>query len=184
MKTLHLLILPGLCIALAACNDKVGKLPDADPAPVPITNNQSPSATDPRPALDMPPELAAWSGNAGGQPNELCSLDAVNGLPPANGQLRAQFGASTTFEGWIATPKLDAPERMTLFLDGSEDFKIDGKTGVQRTDVADALGKQALKAGFEISLVKLRAPPGNYVVLVGQGEGATICKTQATLKVE
>lgn len=115
-----------------------------------------------------------------------CSLDVVN-LNAAQGAAIDHIGLAS-FDGWVgdaATGKV--PARISLVLDGVQDFHVQASTGGNRPDVAAARHNPAfMLSGFHVDAYLAGVPVGDYqVMLYYQIKGKTmVCPTNDTVSVQ
>lgn len=178
-KTLSVAFVLGACLSLAACGDKS---PDADA--------KSATATPPAAASDAAasvPGLSAWTGDlAAAQPDQLCTLDVLNGVVAKDGKFALPTGQPAVFEGWVATSDMQSAPLFSLVLDGASDFQIIGTTGVARDDVAKAYSNDQLAtAGFRLEIPALSVPAGDYTLVIAHQEAGVwkSCDTKEVLTV-
>lgn len=94
-----------------------------------------------------------------------CSLDTVNGQPIAAVTLKA--GDDALFVGWVGDPQGGVPSDARLILTGDGGmYAAPVRTGRDRPDVVDALGKPGLaQSGFGVATT-LAVEPGTYRVAI------------------
>lgn len=163
------------CLLASACTDD--KVADETSVSTPSVAADAAPAPSPAPVAAV---LSAWSGSLDGLgETPLCAVDAANGLPAADGAFALQTGQPASFEGWAAMTNLDNPGPVNIILDGEQDFKINGATGVSREDVATAYNSPRLaQAGFKVEIADLAVPPGEYQMVVEHTESGVpvICR--------
>jgi hypothetical protein len=188
-KTLPVAFVLGACLSLAACG---GKTPDAAPtsaaapaaAPAADASTAVPDAAASAPG---PSVLSPWTGDlAAAQPDQLCALDALNGIVAADGKFALATGQAAVFDGWVATSDMRSAPSFSLVLDGASDFQINGGTGIARDDVAKAYSNDQLAtAGFRLELPALSVPAGDYTLVIAHQEAGVwkSCDTREVLTV-
>jgi hypothetical protein len=104
-----------------------------------------------------------------------CSIDVINGEPAA-GRTVDVVGPELKVGGWIAAPNLKVPANFALLLSGEQTYRMAGRTGFARPDVARALRANGLAhAGFNARGNLEQVAPGTYEVsLVQEFEGRTV----------
>lgn len=161
-----------VCLIVTACTDD-----SAVSTPTKPTTDSRTTA----PVTTFSPTLTPWTGSFDGlAETQLCALDAVNGLPAADGTFSVQANQPIAFEGWVSTANLRNPRNLSIVLDGASGFQIVGATGIARADVAKAYSSSQLEtAGFKIELATFPVPAGEYpVVFEHTTDGASvICRT-------
>ena len=156
-KTLAGLAMTVALLSVAGCM-READAPAASPVPA-----ASPSvALEPmQTALDGIPE----GGN--------CSLDTINQQPVAVVTLRA--GAPATFVGWVGDTQGEVPSDVRLVLAGAGGtYSAPVQTGLDRPDVAAALGQPGLATSGLIASTVLDIAPGSYRVSVVSGTPAAL----------
>lgn len=115
-----------------------------------------------------------------------CALDAVNEIPSATEVANLESGGEARFIGWVADSQLDVPPAFQLVLVGEASYAADGATGVERPDVAQALGSPVLaSAGFDVVTTLPGVAPGSYAVelLLGDERQPRRCDTRTRVTV-
>lgn len=115
----------------------------------------------------------------------MCYLDGINGVAAQSLTSVGRVGF-TSFIGWASTSKKQAPEEISILLDGPVEYFRNGKTGVPRPDVAEALGSQALSlSGFSVSGSLSDVVSGVYRVKIIEktSNGEVVCNTQKDIRV-
>jgi ABC-type transport system substrate-binding protein len=155
----------GLCVGCGKTN-----APDAASAPPAPSEVSAPAA--PAPAVaPVAVALAEYDAStlvpAGGH----CELDAINGIPKAGATVKA--GTEAMFGGWIGDDANQVPSVARLVFKGADKaYTAPLVAGVERQDVAKALGAESMKqAGYNV-LVKLDVAPGTYELSIVHGADA------------
>jgi ABC-type transport system substrate-binding protein len=155
----------GLCVGCGKTN-----APDAASAPPAPSEVSAPAA--PAPAVaPVAVALAEYDAStlvpAGGH----CELDAINGIPKAGATVKA--GTEAMFGGWVGDDTNQVPSVARLVFKGADKaYTAPLVAGVEREDVAKALGAESMKqAGYNV-LVKLDVAPGTYELSIVHGADA------------
>lgn len=155
----------GLCVGCGKTN-----APDAASAPPAPSEVSAPAAAAPAVA-PVAVALAEYDVStlvpAGGH----CELDAINGIPKAGATVKA--GTEAMFGGWIGDDTNQVPSVARLVFKGADKaYTAPLVAGVERADVAKALGAESMKqAGYNV-LVKLDVAPGTYELSIVHGADA------------
>ena len=155
----------GLCVGCGKTN-----APDAASAPAARSEVSAPGAVAPAVA-PVAVALAEYDVStlvpAGGH----CELDAINGIPKAGATVKA--GTEAMFGGWIGDDTNQVPSVARLVFKGADKaYTAPLVAGVERADVAKALGAESMKqAGYNV-LVKLDVAPGTYELSIVHGADA------------
>lgn len=177
-----------LTLALAACQDSQPAADANSTAPAapaaPVVDGAVADGTAPVAASAA---VEPWTGEwAKVSRYESCALDAINGAPAQAAEFTASSAETITFEGWFLSPLRTAPDAFWIFLKGPTSFRIGAATGVDRQDVAAALGEGVpTNAGFQTTVAAGGLQPGRYEIHLGldSADGEFICETKHTLTV-
>jgi hypothetical protein len=113
-----------------------------------------------------------------------CSLDAVNGAPAADAAVAS--GSDVMFGGWMADAGKHVPKDAIFVLAGEQgSYSMPVTAGVDRPDVAAALGSDALKSsGFNLLARLTNVVPGDYKPQIVFGAGApAFCSLNTVISV-
>lgn len=115
-----------------------------------------------------------------------CNLDVVDGHAPGSSPL--QRAGSATFTGWAADSATGAvPVKLQLVLTGKQDYAVAAVTGLDRSDVAQALHVPAFSiSGYAVDADLSVVAAGNYgVTLLYSVAGQSLsCATKARITVQ
>ena len=155
----------GLCVGCGKTN-----APDAASAPPAPPEVSAPAAAAPAVApvaVALEEYDVSTLVPAGGH----CELDAINGIPKAGATVKA--GTEAMFGGWIGDDTNQVPSVARLVFKGADKaYTAPLVAGVERADVAKALGAESMKqAGYNV-LVKLDVAPGTYELSIVHGADA------------
>lgn len=114
-----------------------------------------------------------------------CDLNSVSGTGLNPGVASDVSKAGKAFlAGWLATDALGVPGEFIVVLKGASSYGISGVAGLERPDVAEALGSQSVFLsgyGFEADISSI--PVGQYSVhIMAPAEGVG-CDTTKLLNV-
>ncbi|QCU72409.1 hypothetical protein E5843_14350 [Luteimonas yindakuii] len=153
-------------LASVGCGQEQGA-DEARPAPP-----RADAATADAPASGELAQLAVLDSDLADIPvGGHCSLDAINGHPAPEAALTV--GDEVVFSGWVGDAQGQVPDSVHFVLVSqglSYDAMLD--VGVDRLDVAQALGQPGLaRSGFGLSTV-LAIEPGTYTLAALMGSPA------------
>lgn len=176
MRPIRTLFLLGTLSLLVAC-EKASEHAGAPGQPAPSASAPTPSAagtTEPAPAV-----VAEYTGTAPATQHSNCSLDAINGRPATD--FATDVATSATFEGWAANTELMPANAIRIVLIGDKSYAVEGTTGLDRPDVAAAVGDGAGASGFRIAVPVLEIPRGVYSARIEGADGSFSCETRARI---
>lgn len=155
-----------LALAVSACNRTE---PPLDIAPVP----QSPESHAGQAPPPTPSSAEFVADSAGDAPlGGACALDHVNGEVSA--KVGVAVGTQVLFAGWATDADGNVPAEMRLVLKGERagNYSAPLAAGVDRPDVAAALGNEAARGSGYLLAATLAVEPGEYEVAVVHGGAA------------
>jgi hypothetical protein len=178
MHPIRTLFLLGTLSLLAACDMSSEK---AGAPAVPAINAPHAPAADAGTTDSAPAVVTEYTGTAPAKHHSNCSIDAINGRPATDFNTDASTGA--TFEGWAVNNAIMPANAIRIVLIGDKSYSVEGTTGVDRADVAAAVGKGAETSGFRIVVPVLEIPRGNYSARIEGADGSFSCETRARVVV-
>lgn len=140
--------------------------------------HRQPPISDEGIAAATEPAFAKYAGPVSDLPaGGRCSLDAVDGKPAQQAQVRPR--GWVTFAGWMADAADAVPDGATLVLNSAAaSYAVPIVAGGERPDVAEAFGKPALlRSGYNQRAWLPAIQPGSYRVflLYGRDKVASAC---------
>lgn len=181
-KLLFILIGTFTMIFLVGCGERSPNVPIAErlvePDGIEDTADDRPSA-----------RYGSLDGNAGfaeisseiienASLRNRCTLERINGEKVIKGRpVSVLAGNEFNFYGWVAGPEFQLPTDFVIVLQGDTSYGLKASPTLKRTDVAKALGAEALAmSGFVVRASSTAVAPGNYSVVILQDVGGSVSK--------
>lgn len=179
MHRLRAFFLLGTLSLLTACDMESEK---ARAPAQPVTSATATAPLAPGTVQPSPAVVTEYTGTSPATRHSRCSIDLINGRPGTD--FDTDKSNSATFEGWAtnATGLMPA-NAIRILLIGTKSYAIGGSTGLERPDVAAAVGKAAATSGFRVAVPVLQIPQGTYSTRIEGADGSFSCDTRARLVV-
>jgi hypothetical protein len=178
----HLALALASALLLAACGKS-----EAPKAAAPSTPAAAPVSSAKRfqlvagqnlPALEALPTIGT------------CSVECLAVLPNGNAQASVKntysvaADAEVKFIGFAANKNKGEPlARFNIILTYGQVYAAAAESGLERPDVVDFFKKPGLlKSGFQAEVSLKGIPPGEYVIMLGEGDGP-VCPTHQKVKI-